>query len=192
MPRTRSIAWSQLKVGVVGIISAILAVIIIVAIGGQGGFFWERYPLKMQFHDVFGLKTGAVVRLSGKDVGTVTSVEFSGAVVEVGFEVSKKVRPLITDGSVGTVGSLSLLGESMLEIKAAPGGTPLPDWGYVKTEETGALRDLQATATAGLESATRLFADVCAGRGTIGKLRPTTRCIAMEQLSPRRRGGEHH
>lgn len=170
MPRTRSIAWSQLKLGLVGIAAMTLLTVVVVAVGGQGGFFWERYPLKMQFRDVQGLKTGAVVRLSGKDVGTVTSVEFAGPVVEVAFEVSKDVRALITDQSVGTVGSLSLLGESMVEIKAAPQGTPVADWGYVPSTEAAALRDLQTTASKGLADASELLASLRTGKGTLGKL----------------------
>ena len=170
MPRTRSIAWSQLKVGLVGVVAMALLVFIIVAVGGQGGFFWERYPLKMQFRDVQGLKTGAVVRLAGKDVGTVTSVEFAGPVVEVAFEISKDVRPLVTDKSEGTLGSVSLLGEAILDVKSAPDGNPLPDWGYVKTTEGTALRDLQETAAVGMENASKLLADLRGGRGTLGKL----------------------
>ena len=131
MPRTRSIAWSELKLGVVGIFAATLVGLIVVAVGGQGGFFWQRYPLKAQFQDVQGLKSGAVVRLTGKDIGHVTSVEFADTGIEVAFEVSKNVRPLITDQSEGRVGSVSLLGEAILDIKAARAGTPVPDWGYV-------------------------------------------------------------
>jgi phospholipid/cholesterol/gamma-HCH transport system substrate-binding protein len=170
MPRTRSIAWSELKLGIVGITAAALTVIIIVAVGGQGGFFWERYPLKAQFMDVQGLKTGAVVRLAGKDIGKVTSVEFVGPVIEVEFEVSKSVRPLITDQSVSKVGSLSLLGESILDIKAARAGTPVPDWGYVPSTEGGALSDLTTTASNSLRQAGDLLAEVRAGRGTLGRL----------------------
>ena len=62
MPRTRSIAWSELKLGVVGIVALLLVVLIILAVGGQGGFWWQRYPLKTRFADAGGLKTGAVVR----------------------------------------------------------------------------------------------------------------------------------
>ena len=79
MPRTRSIAWSELKIGVVGVVAAAARACVIVAVGGEGGFWWQRYPLKTQFADAQGLKTGAVVRLSGKEVGTVTAVEFAGA-----------------------------------------------------------------------------------------------------------------
>ncbi len=170
MPRTRSIAWSQLKLGVVGIVAAVLVVVIVVAVGGQGGFFWERYPLKAQFMDAQGLKPGAVVRLAGKDIGRVTSVEFVGSVIEVQFEVSKAVRPLITDRSEAKVGSVSLLGESILDIQAARVGTSIPDWGYVPTTETGALGDLTSAASNSLKQAGELLADVRAGRGTLGKI----------------------
>jgi len=170
MPRTRSIAWSELKLGIVGIAAAVLTVMIIVAVGGQGGFFWQRYPLKAQFADAQGLKTGAVVRLAGKDVGRVTSVEFVGANIEVGFDVSKTVRALITEQSEGKVGSTSLLGESILEIKAGRAGTPLADWGYVRTGAAGGLSDLTATASDSLREAGDLLRDVRAGKGTLGKI----------------------
>ena len=170
MPRTRSIAWSQLKLGVIGVVALALVTIVVAAVGGQAGFFWELYPIKLRFRDVQGLKEGAVVRLSGKDVGRVAAVEFAGEEIEVTAEVAKDVRPLITDGSVGSVGSLSLLGESMVIIKAAPGRTPVPDWGYVRTVESGSMSSLTETASASLEDASKLIADVRAGRGTLGKL----------------------
>ena len=68
----------------------------ILAVGGQGGFFWQRYPLKARFADVLGLKPGAVVRLSGKEVGTVTAVEFAGSQVDVTYEeaLSVSVQPM--------------------------------------------------------------------------------------------------
>jgi len=170
MPRTRSLAWSELKIGIVGVVALALAVVVIVAVGGQGGFFWQRYPLKMQFNDAQGLKSGAVVRLAGKEVGTVASVEFEGTQIEVTFEVSESVRPLITERSVGSIGSLSLLGEPMVDIRTTAGGTPLADWAYVRTTEVGALGNLTTTASETLTEVGALLSDVRAGRGTLGKL----------------------
>src|SRR5262245_6074594 len=106
MPRTRSIAWSKLKLKVVTVVSLVLVTVLIVAIDGQGGFWWQRYPLKMQFVDANGLKPGAVVRVSGKEVGTVTAVEFADAQIDVALELNKDVRPLVTTDSVGSIGSL--------------------------------------------------------------------------------------
>jgi phospholipid/cholesterol/gamma-HCH transport system substrate-binding protein len=171
MPRTRSIAWSELKLGIVGIVAALMAAILVIAVGGQGGFFWQRYPLKTQFDDVLGMKTGAVVRLSGMEIGKVTAVEFVGTRVEVTMEVSKDVRPLITTDSVATIGSLSLLGESIVDITAASSGRPVPDWGYIKSGIGGGpLGALQTTAKAGLDDATQILAKMRAGEGTLGKL----------------------
>jgi len=170
MPRTRSILWSQLKLGVIGIASVLLLTIAVIAVGGQGGFPWERYSLKTMFSDAKGLKTGAVVRLNGKEVGKVTSVEFSGAQVEVVFQVSKSVRRLITTDSQVAIGSLSLLGESILDVKAASSGVPLPDWSYVRGDQHGALEDLTSSAAQSLDELGKLMVDVRAGRGSVGKL----------------------
>ena len=43
MPRTRSLAWSQLKVGIAGVAAVILVIVLILAIGGGTGFWWQRY-----------------------------------------------------------------------------------------------------------------------------------------------------
>ena len=170
MPRTRSIAWSELKLGIAGIVAAALVIVIVIAVGGQGGFFWQRYPLKTTFLDAQGLKPGAVVRLAGKDVGRVTSVEFVDSAIEVTFEVSRDVRPLITEQAETKIGSVSLLGDSILDIKAARAGTPIPDSGYVPSREGGMLADLSATASDSLRKAGDLLADARAGKGTLGKL----------------------
>jgi phospholipid/cholesterol/gamma-HCH transport system substrate-binding protein len=171
MPRTRSIAWSQLKVGLIGVVAAALVVMIVFAVGGEGGFWWERYPLKTKFENVNGLKPGAVVRLSGKEVGTVQTVEFVGNEVEIGFEVIEDVRPLITDRSTAEIGSLSLLGEPIIDITAGGGGTPLPDDAYVASSPaSGSFDSLTETASNSLQQIDRLLADVRAGRGTLGRL----------------------
>ena len=65
MPRTRSLAWSELKIGIVAVIAIGMAVMFIIAVGGQGGFSWEQYELITKFPDVKGLKSGAVVRVAG-------------------------------------------------------------------------------------------------------------------------------
>jgi phospholipid/cholesterol/gamma-HCH transport system substrate-binding protein len=171
MPRTRSIAWSQLKVGIVGTLAVLLVIVMVFAVGGEGGFWWERYPLKTRFQDVKGLKPGAVVRVSGKEVGTVTSVEFAGSEIDVGLELLEDVRPLVTTESIAEIGSLSLLGEPIIDIRTGPGGTPLKDGEYIKgSVSSTSFEALSTTAAAGLQQVDKLLADVRAGRGTLGKL----------------------
>jgi phospholipid/cholesterol/gamma-HCH transport system substrate-binding protein len=168
--RTRSVAWSELKLGIVGVIAIALVTALVLAVGGQGGFFWQRYPLKVRFADVQGLKTGAIVRLNGMEVGKVTAIEFVGAEVEVDLTVARSVRTLITTDSRAAIGSLSLLGDPIIDIRAAAAGVPLENGMYLPAEPTGGIAGMTATASEGITYATRLIAEVRAGRGTIGRL----------------------
>lgn len=171
MPRTRSLAWAELKIGVLGVAALALVTVLILAVGGQGGFFWQRYGLVTRFSDVKGLKSGAVVRVAGVEVGKVTEVRFAGGDVEVVMEVSRDMQPLITTESRAAIGSLSLLGEPVIDITASEQGTPLPEGGFVQPgRAAGQLADVAEGATQSLEQATRLLADIRAGRGTVGKL----------------------
>ena len=54
MARTHSLAWSQLKIGILGVAGLALAAMLIIAVGGQGGFAWQRYALKTRFPDIAG------------------------------------------------------------------------------------------------------------------------------------------
>jgi phospholipid/cholesterol/gamma-HCH transport system substrate-binding protein len=171
MPRTRSLAWSELKIGIVAVTALALIAVVVLAVGGESGFFWQRYPLKARFADVQGLKPGAVVRLAGKEIGTVTAVEFSGTEVEVAVEVLEDVRQLVTTSSSAVIGSLSLLGEPIIDIKGGRGGTPLEDWSYIPTAPAApAMADLTTSASAGLEQLQKLLTDIRAGQGTLGKI----------------------
>lgn len=171
MPRTRSLAWSELKIGVLTIVAIVIAAALIFSLTGTKGFSWQRYTLKTRFGNVAGLAAGSPVRVAGVEVGTVTGIEFAGDQVDVIFEVKKDLRNRITDKSVASLGSVSLLGESAVDITAATTGTPVPDYGYVPSGRAkGSLADVSEQATAGMEQITALVKDLRDGKGTAGKL----------------------
>jgi len=171
MPRTRSLAWSELKIGIVAIVAVALAILLIVSVGGQAGFSWQRYKLKTKFSNVQGLKSGAIVRVAGMEVGKVTELEFVGAEVQVTVEINKEHQSRITDQSRASLGSLSLLGEPTVEISPASSGTPLKDGDFVPSQRTpGQISDVAENATRTLEQTTALIKDIRAGKGTVGKL----------------------
>jgi phospholipid/cholesterol/gamma-HCH transport system substrate-binding protein len=177
MPRTRSLAWSELKIGVLTIVAIVIAAVLIFALTGTKGFAWQRYTLKTRFNNVAGLAKGSPVRVAGVEVGSVKEVAFAGAQVDVIFDIREDLRNRITDKSVATLGSVSLLGESAVDITAATSGTPIPDEGYVPTgKAASSLSDITAQAGQGIEELTGLIGDVRKGKGTIGKL------ITDEQL----------
>lgn len=171
MPRTRSLAWSELKIGVLTIVALVIAAVLIFSLTGSRGFFWQRYTLKTKFTNIAGLATGSPVRIAGVEVGAVTAVAFAGEQVDVTFEVKEEHRPLITDRSVARLGSVSLLGESAVDITPAPGGQPIPPGGYVpQGKPAAALADMTDQASAGIAELTAMLGDIRNGRGTVGKL----------------------
>jgi len=171
MPRTRSLGWVELKIGILSVAAIAVATVVIFMVSGEGGFFWQRYTLKAKFDNVAGLKPGAPVRVAGVEVGTVKGVAISGNEVEVTFQLSRDMRPGITTRSVAMIGSVSLLGEASLDVTIAKDGTPVPEYGYVPSRRTpGQLADVAEGATKSLDQATQLIKEIRSGKGTVGKL----------------------
>jgi phospholipid/cholesterol/gamma-HCH transport system substrate-binding protein len=171
MPRTRSLGWSELKIGVLTITALVITAVLVISLTGSKGFFWQRYSLKTRFPNVAGLNAGSPVRLAGVEVGSVTAVEFAGEQVDVVFEVKKELQNRITDRSVARLGSVSLLGESAIDITPATSGKPLAEWDYVpQGKAAAALSDVTEQAGEGITELTALIKDVRGGRGTVGKL----------------------
>ena len=171
MPRTRSLAWAELKIGLVTVFALVMATLLIFLLSGSGGFFWQRYSLKTVFPNVAGLKEGAPVRVAGVEVGSVTGVELVGDRVEVVVEIARDMQSRVTDSSMASLGSVSLLGEAAVDITASSQGTPIPEWGYIKAgAAAGSLTEVTTQAAEGIEELTVLLQDIRSGRGTVGRL----------------------
>src|SRR5687767_6521523 len=171
MPRTRSLAWAELKIGLLSIAAIAIAAVLIFAISGSGGFSWQRYPLKAVFPNIAGLNEGSLVRIAGVPVGAVTDIELTGERVEITLEIRDEMRSRVTTMSTATLGSVSLLGESAVDITPSTQGAPIPEWGYIRTAPAaGSLTDVATQATEGIEQLTALVTDIRAGRGTVGQL----------------------
>lgn len=171
MPRTRTLAWSQLKIGILAVAAFTLATMLIFAVGGDAGLFTGRYHLKTRFPNAAGLQSGSIVRLAGVNVGAVDDVYLDGAVVEVVLRIRPDVQNKITEHSIAQVGSVSLLGEGAVDITASTSGTPLKDWAYIRSGRTpGQIADVAENATQTLAQATALIEDLRAGKGTVGKI----------------------
>jgi phospholipid/cholesterol/gamma-HCH transport system substrate-binding protein len=171
MPRTRSLAWAELKIGIVSVVALGLAATLIFLLTGDSGFSWQRYSLKAVFDNIAGLNEGSPVRVAGVEAGTVTGVDFIGERVEVTFELSERMQPRVTTRSSAALGSVSLLGESAIDITPSTAGTPIPEWGYVPTRPSiGSLADVTSQATRGIQELTYLIQEIRLGKGTVGRL----------------------
>ena len=171
MPRTRSLAWAELKIGLISIFAIVMTLVLIFLLSGEGGFSWQQYELMTRFDNIAGLKPGSPVRVAGVEVGNVSATSFEGDRVDVAMKVNEKYKHLITSESVAVLGSVSLLGEAAVDITAATQGTPIPERGYVKSgKPVGSLADVTSQATEGIQQLTAVLADVRSGRGTVGQL----------------------
>jgi phospholipid/cholesterol/gamma-HCH transport system substrate-binding protein len=120
---------------------------------------------------VAGLKSGGLVRIAGVEVGSIKDIDFAGAQLEVVLEIRQEFQDKVTTDSRAMIGALSLLGEGVVDITASATGTPLQDWGYIKSQKTpGQLADVAEGASEGIEELTALLKEVRAGKGTVGKL----------------------
>jgi phospholipid/cholesterol/gamma-HCH transport system substrate-binding protein len=171
MPRTRSLAWSELKIGVMAVVALVLTVLLVIAVGGASGFAWERYDLKTSFDNVQGLKSGAIVRVAGVEVGKVTNVELKGGAVEVTLSLKKENQVRVTTESRASIGAMSLLGEPLIDVSPSSAGTPLKDNDFIKSNPPAKqLSDVAGSANEGIVEATNLLKDIRGGKGTVGKL----------------------
>jgi phospholipid/cholesterol/gamma-HCH transport system substrate-binding protein len=171
MPRTRSLAWAELKIGILTLFAIVMAMTLIFLLSGEGGFFWERYSLKTVFPNAAGLKSGAPVRVAGVEVGSVSEVDLVGDQVEVVMELNRDYQSQVRTTSRASLGSVSLLGEAAVDITASSQGTPIPEWGYVPSgPPVGSLTEVATKATEGIEELTVILQDIRGGRGTIGRL----------------------
>src|SRR5579884_2026252 len=73
----RSLAWTELRVGILVITSFVLLALAIFYISGESGFFQPQYTIIGYFPSANGLRKGAEVWLEGVWVGNVESVEVS-------------------------------------------------------------------------------------------------------------------
>ena len=171
MPRTRSLKWSELKIGIMAVAALLIAAALILALGGEGGFFWQRYNLKVKFANATGVQRGSPVRVAGVTVGAVTDLQFLGSDVDMVLEVREDMQERIRTTSRATIGSVSLLGEGAVDISASTTGQPIPEGGYVPADPPPPqLADVTAQANKGIAEITLLMQDIRAGKGTVGKL----------------------
>jgi phospholipid/cholesterol/gamma-HCH transport system substrate-binding protein len=171
MPRTHSLAWSELKIGLLTVAAIIMATWLIFLLSGEGGFFWQRYSVKTIFPSAVGLKPGAPARVAGVEVGVVTGVAFAGDRVEVVMAISRDIQSRVTSTSLASLGSVSLVGEPAVDITASSGGAPVPEWGYIPSgPAAGSLTEVTTRAAEGVGELTELLQGIRSGRGTVGRL----------------------
>jgi len=174
MDRSKTLTWTELRVGLVMIASVGILAFTILYIGGGGGSpFSRKYRLRALMADVNGLKPGAPVRVGGVEVGNVTSVSIGGpeqkGLVEVQMRLDQRVQPQVTTESRVGLGTLGLLGEKALDIAPASRGVPLEDGSLVPSDPVDPFKGLLGDASQSTAYLRRILARMDSGEGLLGK-----------------------
>jgi len=107
--------------------------VMVLSLSARTGVWTQHYELEARFSDVKGLIGSAPVRLAGKQVGQVKTVEFDTRDpehpgVRVVMQIDESVRDRIRSDSVATIGSAGLLGDRVIDITlGTPRGEALAD-----------------------------------------------------------------
>ena len=97
MAQRRSLAWTELRVGLLVIASFALLALAIFYVSGQSGIFTKKYTVTAFFASANGLRSGADVWLEGVTIGNVDQVRISKQAdplrsVEVDLKVDENYR----------------------------------------------------------------------------------------------------
>ncbi|MBI9020672.1 MAG: MCE family protein [Verrucomicrobia bacterium] len=146
--------------------------IVLIALGvftivlSRQNFLQKKYPIKVVFTEVGGLREGDHVFLRGTQVGVVksTHLEDNVVVVQADLDVPTNFR----EGYKVEVMASSMLGGKLLKIYEGPQGTPvLPPSAVILGEKPIDILEELGVAVSGIKG---MAEDVAAGEGTLGKL----------------------
>jgi phospholipid/cholesterol/gamma-HCH transport system substrate-binding protein len=182
MAQRRSLAWTELRVGILVISSFALLALAIFFITGESGFLTPKYVVKAYFQNANNLKSGADVQLEGVTIGNVSDVQVSKLpdpekAVEATLRLDQKYQNIIRSDSKVTIATIGLLGDSKVDItRGTEAGTIIPPNGELQGAETGDIRKIvQGTNdfVANLQVLSDKFKDMAdrvdKGEGTLGK-----------------------
>ena len=172
---------SNIRLGIFVFIGMIVTIIIIFLLGEKSDLFSSTFTVKAYFNDIQGLRSGASVRLSGINVGSVKDVEIIGDTtgkVEVTMSLEEDVKKFITTNTEATIETEGLVGNKVIILHIDRSrGEAIEDNGIINSREPISFTDI-IEETKGIMEYTKemtknlneIIARVNEGEGTIGKL----------------------
>ena len=114
-----------IRLGAFVIAGMVLLIIALFFIGKNQHFFGSNYILKTHFSNVGGLKAGNNVRYSGIVVGTVKKIVIlNDTAIEVSLQIDKKMKTIIRNNALTSLGSDGLMGDKLINIIPQKGEKP--------------------------------------------------------------------
>jgi len=169
------------KLGIFIFLGTVLLVVAIFMIGGKDSLFSENIYVKTYFDNVEGLRTGAVVRLNGLGVGSVSDVrllDMNQYRVEVTMRIKRDVQQFIRLDSEAAIETEGIIGSKIVIV--TPGSKEnaiIKDGGVIMSQSAVSMNQIIAETQdimSYMKDLTKEFSEVLVkvnkGEGTIGKL----------------------
>jgi len=173
--------YSAVKIGIFIFLAITILVLAIFMLGDKEALFSSTFQVRAYFHDIQGLKSGATVRLSGIDVGTVTDVQIvddTTGRVEVSMDIKEDVARFIRTDTRASIETEGLVGNKVVVLKIGTAAAEeVKDGGVIQTKEPIGFAQV-IEETQGIMAYTKemtkdlseIVARVNEGEGSIGKL----------------------
>ncbi len=169
------------RLGIFIFLGTILLIISIFLIGNKEKLFTSTIEIKAYFKQIEGLKSGAPVRLSGYDVGSVSAISLgsdTSRMVEVKMRIDDNLKHFIRLDSEASIETEGLVGKKIVSITpGSPNEAEISEGGIIKSkspvnvakiiEQTEAVMSYMKDLT---KDFSEIFAKVNRGEGSIGKL----------------------
>ena len=138
---------------------ALIATVIILEVAGGTDFLKPSYQLYARFNTVLELQEGDAVKMGGKQIGTVKSIQFAGDKVKVFLKLEKKYE--VRTDSKATIKFAGLMGQNFVSINiGSPKSPAFHDDEEIEAEEQAdfsALMKKLDNAAGGIEKMTQSF-----------------------------------
>lgn len=169
------------RLGLFIFLGTVLLVISIFLLGSKENLFTSTTEIRAYFGSIEGLKTGAPVRLSGYDVGSVSEISLASDTsgrVEVKMRINNDLLHFIRLDSEASIETEGLVGKKVVTITpGSPEQSLISENGVIKSKNpvnvSQIIEETQAVMS-NLKIMTKDFAEIFAkinqGEGSVGKL----------------------
>ena len=169
------------RLGIFIFFGTVLLILSIFLLGSKEKLFTRASEVKAYFTQIEGLKRGAPVRLSGYDIGSVSSISFSNdssAKVEVKMRIDNALKHFIHFDSEAAIETEGLVGKKIVTITAGSANAPeIGDGGVIRSKNpvniSAIMKETEFTM-GNIKDLTKEFSEIFTkinkGEGSIGKL----------------------
>src|SRR5712691_9440967 len=176
------VRWSQLKVGIVGLTAFAILATLIFLLTGSTGIFQKNAHLRTYMDDASGIPDGAVVRLNGITIGSLSKLTLTASrdpkrSVEFDMQVLAHYLKEIPVDSVAGIGATNLLGDKFINITKGADPKHVEDGAELKSLQAQDIPELLKAGSRVFDSLQRVVGRVDAllvgveqGKGNIGLL----------------------